>query len=289
MGEARKRAVSQSSRHKAIDNRLRELGIETSQFGFYDHPNFMAEESHDPQFLQQYADWVQSRPRALDYDQRVRSVVPQLAKILADTFEQEGMQRCCVHASSMMPRILDRLGVWSFGLKGSLIMEAPAEDLRRAQCICDYQDFANAEVGHAWVVAPPFLIVDSTAHLQNPSDDPINDFIPSTIAVEDARKFSAKVDDIVSDRVRARHAQQEGRWDSKLHERLLPGLREFNRSFPSHEVRYDNLTLRYVPVGVAISDVPLDQINTVGEGPSGEDVWNEHVVPALGNFIMKQE
>ncbi|MFX4925973.1 hypothetical protein ABTC31_20530, partial [Acinetobacter baumannii] len=74
-------------------------------------------------FLDQYALWVQSRPRTTEYDERVRAIVPRLAEFLADLFERESMQRSCVHVSSMMQRILDRLGVWSFGLKGSMIAE----------------------------------------------------------------------------------------------------------------------------------------------------------------------
>src|SRR5436305_482021 len=85
-----------------------------------------------------------------EYDARVRAIVPRLAEFLADLFEREDMQRSCVHVSSMMQRILDRLGVWSFGLKGSMIAEVASEDLWRGQSMCDLSDFPGAELGHAW-------------------------------------------------------------------------------------------------------------------------------------------
>jgi hypothetical protein len=285
MGEAKRRAEARVSAHNTVDGRLRGAGIDPSQFGFYDQPAFMAEERRDGQFLEQYALWVQSRPRTADYDERVRTIVPRLAEFLADLFEREEMQRSCVHASSMMPRILDRLGVWSFGLKGSLIMEVAREDLWRGQSMCDFPDFPGAELGHAWVVAPPFVVVDPTVRLQNPAGDPMNAFIPPIVAVEDAPLIRPTVDDVVSAELRAQYARQESRADSQLHHRLVPQLREFSREFPSREVRHGDLTMRYVPSGVRVSDVPLEEINGAGDKLSGDEVWNEHVAPAFIAFL----
>lgn len=111
MGQAKQRAAARAGVHAEIDARLRGLGIDTTQFGFFDQPAFAAEEGRDGTFLDQYALWVQSRPRTAEYDERVRAIVPRLAEFLADLFEREDMQRSCVHVSSMMQRILDRLGV----------------------------------------------------------------------------------------------------------------------------------------------------------------------------------
>lgn len=286
MGEAKRRGEARASVHSTVDERLRRVGIDPSQFGFYDQPAFMAEERRDGQFLEQYALWVQSRPRSTDYDERVRTIVPRLAEFLADLFEREEVQRSCVHVSSMMPRILDRLGVWSFGLKGSLIMEVASEDFWRGQSMCDIPDFPGAELGHAWVVAPPFIIVDSTIRLQNPTGDPMNAFIPPIVTVEDAPLIRPTVDDVVSAELRADYARREGRVDSQLHHRLVPQLREFSREFPSREVRHGDLTLRYVPSGVRVSDVPLEEINGAGDRLSGDEVWNDHVAPAFSEFVV---
>jgi len=109
MGEAKRRAAARASAHASVDAQLQRLGIDTAQFAFYDQPAFVAEEGRDRAFLDQYALWVQSRPRTTEYDQRVREIVPRLAEFLAELFEREDMQRSCVHVSSMMQRILDRL------------------------------------------------------------------------------------------------------------------------------------------------------------------------------------
>ena len=287
MGEAKRRAAARASAHERIDASLREVGVDTARFGFYDQPAFLEQEQRDERFLERYAEWVQSRPRAKEYDHRARAVVPRLATVLADLFEREDMQRSCVHASAMMPRILDRLGVWSFGLKGSMVMEVAEEDLWRGQAMCDVEDFPGAELGHAWVVAPPFVIVDPTVRLQNPPGDPINAFVPPVVAVEDAALVRPMVDDVVSAQLRDHYAFREGRVDEKLHHRLVPQLARFGREFPSREVRFDALALRYVPSGVRISDVVLEEINGASDRLTGAEVWNKHVLPVFGEYLIQ--
>jgi hypothetical protein len=284
MGEAKRRKASTVAEHETFERRLRDAGVDTSQFGFYDQPAFLDQEARDPTFLEVYAGWVQTRPYSQDYAQRVRAIVPRLAETLAGEFEANDMQRSCVAASSMMPRILDRLGIWSFGLRGSLTMEVPARQIWRGQALIDVADFPGAELGHAWVVAPPFRIIDPTIRLQNPPGDAICEYVPAFVAVEDtARVVRPNVTDVVSAEIRARYAFMEGREDPQLHYRLNPSLRDFSRNFPTLETTVEELTLRYVPAGVRISDVPLEQINSGGRGLSGHQVW-EIVRGELGEF-----
>lgn len=285
MGEANRQSAGVSD-HARIDDRLRQQGIDTTRFGFYDQPAFLAAERRNGAFLEQYALWVQTRPRTGAYDARVRDIVPRLAGFLADLFERENMQRSCVHVSSLMSRILDRLGVWSFGLKGSMIAEVAHRGLWRGQSMCDIPDFPGAELGHSWVVAPPFVIVDGTIRLQNLPGDPMNAFTPPIVAVEDAPLIKPTVDDIVSAELRAFYKRREGRLDSQLHHRLVPQLRAFGSDFPSRKVVSGDLVLRYVPAGVRISDVGLEEINSAGEKLKGAVVWNDHVRPAFSAYIV---
>lgn len=286
MGEAKRRAAARASAHDRVDRLLRGVGVDTGRFGFYDQPAFIEQERRDGQFLERYAEWVQSRPRTEEYVRRVREVVPRLATFLANLFESEDMQRSCVHASSMMPRILDRLGVWSFGLKGSMVMEVAEEELWRGQSMCDVEAFPGAELGHAWIVAPPYVVIDPTIRLQNPPGDPMNAYLPPVVAVEDAPTVRPTVDDVVSSEVRAHYAMREGRADERLHHRLAPQLARFGGEFPAREVRFGPLSLRYVPAGVRVSDVGLEEINGAGDRLTGAEVWNEHVLPAFGEYLV---
>jgi len=152
--------------------------------------------------------------------------------------------------------------------------------------MCDIADFPGAELGHAWVVAPPFVIVDGTIRLQNPEGDPMNAFTPPIVAVEDAPLIKPTVDDVVSAQLRARIAQDEGRLDSQLHHRLVPELEGFSREFPSREVRFGDLALRYVPAACGFSDVGLEDINGAADKLTGAEVWNDHVVPAFSAYVV---
>lgn len=286
MGEAKPRAAAAASAHDVIERRLRNLGVDTHQFGFYDQPAFVEQEARDSAFLEQYALWVKTRPRTAEDDQRARRIVPALARSLTDLFQSQGMQRSCVHASAMMPRILDRLGVWSFGLKGSMTAEVPGAGLWRGQAIRDFEDFPGAELGHAWLVAPPFVIVDPTVRLQNPEGDAMNRYLPRIVVSEDAEIVKPRIDDVVSAELRAHYSQREGRADPQLHHRLEPNLRAFAREFPTRQILIGELVLRYVPSGVRISDVGLEEINGQGDGLTGAQVWEDYVSPAFSEFII---
>lgn len=286
MGQAKQRAKMQGNAHQSVEDELRSHGIDTAQYGFYDQQAFLEQERTDGQFLEKYAHWVNTRPRTEDYDARTRIIVPKLANFMADLFEGEGMQRSCVHASSMIPRILDRMGVWSFGLTGSFVAEVTVADLWRGQASCDVEDFPGAQRGHAWVVAPPFVIIDATIRLQNPQGDPMNDYLPEIIAVEDAPLTKPTVDDVVSAELRHAYAQHEGRADSQLHHRLVPQLRRFSQNFPSRQLMVGQATLRYIPTAVRVSDLPLEEINGAAERLTGAEVWNEHIVPNFADFIL---
>lgn len=286
MGAAKRLEQAKKQQHAALDRHLNDLGVKTDLLGFYDQPAFTSQELLEPSFLEKYAIWVLSRPRTSEYDARTREIVPQVTKFLADLFEHENMQRSCVHFSSMMARILDRFGVWSFALHGSMTMAVPKANLWRGMALCDERDFPNAELGHAWVVAPPYLIVDGTIRLQNRAGDPIADFIPSIVAVEHAKETLPRVEDVVSPRVRFQIAQDGGSFDSQLHHALIPELKNFGRKFRSLEFTVNDLTLRYVPTAVRVSDVSLEEINSEGDYLTGAEVWNDHIYPVFAHYIL---
>lgn len=76
---------------------------------------------------------------------------------------------------------------------------------------------------------------------------------------------------------------REGRFDPQLHYRLEPRLRQFSQTFPAREVISGELLLRYVPIAVRLTDVPLELINTEGKvGRPAIDIWREVIAPAFG-------
>jgi len=156
MGDAKRRAQQKQGEFARLDAAFRAAGIETSAFGFYDDPAFLVREQSDPTFLETYARWVQACPLDAAYEAHAREVVPKLALLVADALVEDDLQGGCVVAYSLISRALDRLGVWSFGVQGSVNLSIDGTDWSRHLHTVDELDFPGGILGHAWAVAPPF-------------------------------------------------------------------------------------------------------------------------------------
>ncbi len=284
MGESKRRTGQSRTTFASVERSLHELGINTSDFGFYDSDPFLKAESLNPAILEKYAFWVALRPRDAAYDNHARDVVSRLTSLLADTLRADGMLGGCVAATGMMGRMLDRLGVWSFGIHGCLTLTVKSQRLWRGFASCDSIDFEGGIQGHAWIVAPPYGIVDPSLILQRLDGDPIQPFVPATLLREtDFKIVTPELTDVVATRIREQHAAREGRFDPQLHYRLEPRLRQFGQTFPALEATQGELKLRYVPIAIRLTDVPLELINCEGTvGRPAIETWREVIAPAFG-------
>jgi hypothetical protein len=259
-----------------LDAELTAAGLDTSQFGFYDQPSSIA-----PKDLhRKYARWVSLRPRDAAYDAHVRAVVPMLCHLIIAAFEADNWHGGCVEASTMMSRMLDRLGVWSFSVLGSTTFEVETLGLACGFYKHDFQDFQDAVLGHAWVVIPPYGVVDATVCLQQWGDDPITQFLPEFVAEETVRCIAPDVSDVVSWRMRNSMSQMDEFLDPQLHLRLEPDLLKFGMDFPAVQIADGPLNMRYVPVEIFMSEGPLETINEGGViGRTGGQIWDQVVGP----------
>ena len=154
-------------------------GVNTSEFGFYDQCEFLEQEKVNSEYLSNYAKWVMFRPVSEDYKVHAQSVVPKLTELISKALAEDHWEGSCVAASALITRMLDRLEVWSFGVVGSVAFSVNEPALWRGLHTVDDKDFADAALGHAWVCAPPFVIVDASARLQRWGNDPILAYIPT--------------------------------------------------------------------------------------------------------------
>jgi len=255
-------------------------GIDVSAFGFYGQPAFLARESANPAYLDRYAEWVLTRPRSPAYEAHVRATVSKLAHLLGAAFAAHDARGRCLAASSMMTRMLDRLHVWSFCLFGSVVLEAPALDMRSVIQTIAFNDDPEAVAGHAWVCAPPYLIVDMSLALQH-CDPAMARLVPDVVLDGHAAIIEARVEDCVHERVRAMFAHIEGWRDPELHHRLDPSLQGFLRTFPAREVVVGDLNMRFVPIAIRQPSETLAEIEMTRGGPLGTTIWNSIVAPVF--------
>ena len=124
--------------------------------------------------------------------------------------------------------------------------------------------FPGAALGHAWVCAPPYFIVDASVALQKWGTDPIRNHIPLYILDDIGVRTKPTVTDVVSAPIRAQFALAGGREDQNLHYRLESRLRDFGRCFPAVKITSGSLSAKYIPAAITQSDVDLDKINEGG-------------------------
>ncbi|ESQ77408.1 hypothetical protein [Asticcacaulis sp. YBE204] len=272
------------SERQRIEHTLRTAGIDPTQPGFYSHPAFIELCAADPSCIELYGRWVDLRPRDAAYEARVREIVPRLCDIILSTLKADGWEGACVDAASMMIRMLERLGIWSYGILGSTTFIVEPEHIRCGFYRHDFQDFPMAVLGHAWLIAPPFRLVDPTVSQQCWGDDPVRHFLPGFIATEDVIDTTPDVSDVISWRMREYFASMDNYvWDEHLHLRLQPNLPVFGQHFPAVQYEDGHLQTRYVPINILLPGAPLELLNSDGYmGRPAIAIWRDLVAPAFG-------
>ena len=282
MGEAKRRNQVADMQFCRLTEMFQSHGVNTNEFAFYDQPSFTDREKSQPEYLEHYAKWVTLRPTNDTYRSHVRSVVPRLAQLISTALIEDQWEGSCILATGLITRMLDRLNVWSFGVRGSAVFSVPDLSLWRGLHSIDYADFPGAALGHAWVCAPPYFIVDASVALQKWGTDPIRNHIPLYILDHIGVRTKPTVTDVVSATIRAQFALTEGREDQNLHYRLESRLRDFGRCFPAVKISAGSLSAKYIPAAITQSDVDLDKINEGGSiGRTGDELWRDVVKPQL--------
>src|ERR1051325_826157 len=165
------------------------FNIDTRLPGFYDSPQFRAEEARNPQFLSLYNDFVVTRTYDAEYRDGVRDRVTKLAQFMSRELHADGRLGACVDASAVAMRILESEGLWCCMFKGGLRIDFPPATNLRAQFFFPLMRPDNPAVaGHAWLVAPPFSIVDLTLSGQPFRSDEQRRLLPPVVLVENAER-----------------------------------------------------------------------------------------------------
>lgn len=277
MGEAKRKRVSRRGRAGELEDRFSRLGIDFSRPGFYDAPEFLAQERADRRFLETYAEWVLSRPRAADEDAKVREILPRLADIVNARLTKHDWIGGCVAVTGMVSRMLDRMGIWNVTFKGSATITNVKNAETRHFAIVDESQGAGYQTGHMWLAAPPFDVVDMTLRFQHWEQDPFQEAILPVLLAEKAEVVQTRLEDLVAPKVRRMYR------DPDLHNKSLPDQKRFGRIFPARRFTAGDCEFRVVPSGISMTDVPLEQINIHGrQGAPAIEIWREDVVPAFG-------
>jgi hypothetical protein len=263
---------------RTLESDFHRRGIDTIAPGFYDHPAFLAAEREDNAFLNRYARFVDVRPYEADYLRRASAEIPVLAETLHHILVQDGRKGACVDMSGAISRILDREGFWNYSVKGSLTITFPPGSSIEPRYFRSV-DTGNFVAGHAWVVAPPFLVLDVTLR-QQPYKDKASEYIPDYVLATEAGTRPASVEDVYSPEALFPRGVHPAARKPSL--RILdPNIAQFTRVFPPRVIHSGATTLDYIPVAIGMTEEDLEGLQYPFTGRYPKELYDSEVVPRL--------
>lgn len=181
---------------KDFEQFFREADIDYSKPGFYDDRNFVEFEKSNPAFLEIYADYINSMSFPSDYLMDARKVALDITEFVYDRLNFDGLKGACLDVCGIISRILEREGIWNYVVKGGLTISFDkSTGITPTYCAPIMTHDNPAVLGHAWVVAPPFRIID-VAFSHQPYTRGEEKYLEGFIAKEEVSKATLQVEDL---------------------------------------------------------------------------------------------
>lgn len=172
-------------------------GIPTRTPGFYDHPRFLCIERSQPDLLNCYARYVDTKSYSPEYLEHAAQIIRTAAGELRKLLKRDGRKGACIDCSMALSRMLDKEGIWNYAVKGATTIAFPkATGFPTFSFWPISEDNGSpGQFGHKWVCAPPFKIVDITIQQQD-YQRPISAMLPPFVLADCGQKTNADATDI---------------------------------------------------------------------------------------------
>jgi hypothetical protein len=239
---------------KEIEKILTEKKIPYNSPGFYDHPNFLKEESKNAKFLEIYAAYVYKRQYSDEYLQYAESTIIKISNIFSDALQRNNCLGACIDTTNTVARILDRYGIWNFGIKGCVTLMFPIESKLKDTSFWQF-DVGNYEAPHAWLFCPPFNVLDLTIKHQSYRSKEVN-YLPEYIANQTKVIGIPKLSDIASPLAEAAF----GKVRIKV---MFNEILRFQKVIRTLEFKVNNTKFRYIPIAMGLSLEPLEEFRNI--------------------------
>jgi hypothetical protein len=237
-----------------IEKILLEKKIPYNAPGFYDHPNFIKEESKNAKFLEIYAAYVYKRQYSDEYLQNAESIIIKISNIFSEALQRNNSLGTCIDTSSIVGRILDRYGIWNFGIKGCATIMFPKESKLADTSFWQF-DVGNYEAAHAWLFCPPFNVLDLTIKYQSYRSKEVN-YLPAYVVNQHNTIGKPKLSDVASPLAVVAFGKV------KMNVMFNEVLR-FQKIIRTLEFMVDNTKFRYVPLAMGLSLEPLEEFKNL--------------------------
>jgi hypothetical protein len=222
---------------------------------------------------------VEVRKYSHDYLVATKRKIELVSHAVASAVRADGRQGACVDASGMVGRMLDSLHVWNYVVKATLTVQfGPKTGLRdRFFWDLDEGEFAAA---HAYVVAPPFGVVDVTIGEQD-WDEKRKKVIPKQVLSESWDAANAELADIANDKIQM-FALSRGIGLRDFLATNYPHYLDVMDVLPARLVKFSEVSLKYVPIGVGGTIEQLEGITAYKPGGrTALEIFDDEVKPQL--------
>lgn len=255
--------------------------IDTDRAGFYDEPNFLSAERANPSFLENYAAYVELRGYSEEYLVKAKEEIPFIVKLLLNELLSDGRLGACVDISQVLGRILEREGFWNYQVKGSLTIKFPPEATLKNRYFWSVDTIQYA-AAHAWVISPPFNIIDITIR-QQPYSHGEEKWLPNFVIHSDYKSCKIQDEDLISPESRMLMKLQG--YKEPLVKYTKENFASFVKIFKANLVEIAGVRFKYIPVGISVSEHPLEHITSLNlSGRVGLEIYNDLIKPKLAEF-----
>lgn len=215
---------------------IADLPLQASAGPFQIHP--------DP--LEKHAEFVAARECSRTYRAYVQSVLPYIATYLQRQLAADGWRAGALDTTTAFSLILDHLGIWNYICQGSLTVTfaaATTPPLRWEYAVIGLSENS----GHAWLVVPPYRVVDIDLRLPQGSQTVVAD-PPQGLLEGRAEVGAVEMDDVVpgASAALSRRCRETDRIEEVV-ESLNPALAKTMRRFPPVLVHASEAEFKYIP------------------------------------------
>jgi hypothetical protein len=174
--------------------------------------------------------------------------------------------------------MLERQGYWNYISKSSLTIKFPSASKIEPKYFWPY-DVGNFVTAHAFVVAPPFAVIDLTIKQQAYSGKE-KDWVPNFIIEEVVQPAEPDVIDLISPGMQHIMSTYNG---------ILKANMIKAKDFNHLQLTVDATNIKYIQYAISAPDVPLEKMgNLILSGRRPLQLYNDVILPALEKFRAGQ-
>jgi hypothetical protein len=267
---------------------FKNLQVDYSVPGFYDDPNFMEAEKKRPDLLDNYASFVKQQEYSIEYNKKADHIIQTVSGILHKQLEHDGRLGACVDVSNALSKILEKEGIWNYVVKGSLtITFTKVTGLQKKYFwSAGHGEFS---AGHAWVVAPPYTVIDLSIK-QQPYPGKEGDHIPQFIISKTTVPDIAAPEDILQTDILRNIQRAQSLTAMQVLKKTMPRFEQFTNFFKPLQITIGSTHFKYSPVAIAAPDTTLTEFRSLcllGKHPN--EIYTELIKPLLQNIIASND